>query len=231
MLSKIKDKEIAISLRRQGFSYSEILEKISVAKSTLSEWLKSIGLSKEQKQKLTEKKRLAALRGSQKRKADRILLTKNIHKEAEKEIGYISKRELWLIGVALYWAEGSKEKEEHIGSGIGFSNSDSRMISLFVKWLKECCLIKNNEFCFEIYIHENNMHRLEQVKNYWSKATGFSIKNFKRIYFKKNKIKTNRKNTGDLYYGLLRVKVNASSSLNRRIAGWVKAICKNCGVV
>lgn len=231
MLTKTKEKEIAVSLRQQGFSYSEILEKISVAKSTLSGWLKSVGLSKEQKQKLTEKKHLAALRGSQKRKANRILLTENIYREAEKEIKHISKRELWLIGVALYWAEGSKEKEDHIGSGIGFSNSDSRMISIFVKWLIECCEIEKSRFSFEIYIHENNKHRLKQVRSYWSSATGFPIENFERTYFKKNKIKTNRKNIGNLYYGLLRVKVNASSSLNRRIAGWIKAVCKNCGVV
>lgn len=49
-------KEKAINLRKRGFSYSEILEQIPVAKSTLSSWLHSIGLSKKQKQRLTEKK-------------------------------------------------------------------------------------------------------------------------------------------------------------------------------
>jgi len=36
MLSKIEEKEKAINLRRRGFSYSEILKEIFVAKSTLS---------------------------------------------------------------------------------------------------------------------------------------------------------------------------------------------------
>ena len=44
-----------------------------------------------------------------------------------------------------------------------------------------------------------------------------------RIHYKKNKIKTNRKNIAGLYYGLLRVKVSASSTLVRQIAGWTKA--------
>jgi intein-encoded DNA endonuclease-like protein len=36
MLAKFKEKEVAIELRKQGYSYSEILKKIPVAKSTLS---------------------------------------------------------------------------------------------------------------------------------------------------------------------------------------------------
>ena len=50
---------------------------------------------------------------------------------------------------------------------------------------------------------------------------------FNKVYFKTNKIKTNRKNIGWLYYGLLRVKVSASSSLLRQVAGWTEAIVKN----
>ena len=57
---KALEKSQAIAYRKQGFSYSEILSKVPVAKSTLSEWLKSVGLSKAQKHKLTEKKRLSA---------------------------------------------------------------------------------------------------------------------------------------------------------------------------
>ena len=60
-----KYKVIALNLRKQGFSYSEILERIPVAKSTLSLWLREVGLSKRQKQHLTQKKLDAAWRGGQ----------------------------------------------------------------------------------------------------------------------------------------------------------------------
>ena len=56
MIIKNELKSKAIELRKQGFSYSEILKQIPVAKSTLSVWLKNVGLSKKQKQKLTKKK-------------------------------------------------------------------------------------------------------------------------------------------------------------------------------
>jgi len=57
-------KELAISLRQGGRSYSEILQKVSVAKSTLSLWLREVGLSKKQHQRLTQKRLKAAQRGA-----------------------------------------------------------------------------------------------------------------------------------------------------------------------
>src|SRR3989338_3599097 len=137
MQEKIAEKQKAIELRKQGFSYREILEKIPVAKSSLSLWLKSVKLAESQTQRLTEKKIASALRGAMKRKEDRIVLTKQIKDKARVEVGKLSNRGLWLIGIALYWAEGSKEKEYNRGSRIIFSNSDPYMIKLFLKWLIE----------------------------------------------------------------------------------------------
>src|SRR3989344_520494 len=97
-------KEKAISLRREGRSYSEILKVVPVAKSTLSLWLRDVGLSKRQKQQLTAKKIAAAKRGGAMRKKMRETETKKIHDIAEEEVGNITKRDLWLIGTALYWA-------------------------------------------------------------------------------------------------------------------------------
>ena len=60
-IRKIKEKEKAIILRKRGMTYSEILDVVSVAKSTLALWLQSVNLSKKQKQRITEK-RLASSR-------------------------------------------------------------------------------------------------------------------------------------------------------------------------
>jgi len=135
MKSKTEEKNKAIKLREQGLSYKEILEKIPVAKSSLSLWLKSVNLTTSQKQRLTDKKLASARRGAQKMKSIRIALTKKIKSKSRKEIGRLTKRELWLIGIALYWAEGSKEKNYRSGSRTEFSNSDPYMIRIFLKWL------------------------------------------------------------------------------------------------
>ena len=230
----VRKKELnieAVNLRRSGKTYSEILKVIPVAKSTLSEWLRDVGIAKHQKQAFTEKRRLASLSGGLARRRQRIETFDRITGLAEKDIGKITKRELWLIGIALYWAEGSKEKEYAPGSGIIFSNSDSQMVALFLKWLFEIIGISKNEIHCELYIHDNHKDNVPKFQKFWSDKTGLPLEYFKWVYFKKNKINTPRKNKGDLYFGLLRVKVCASSSLNRKVTGWVRGINKYWGIV
>lgn len=217
-------KEKAIRLRKEGKTYSEILKQIPVAKSTLSEWFRDVRLSVSQTQKLTEKKLLASRRGGEAKRAQRIERVNQIQKEAMNDIKNISKRELWLIGVALYWAEGSKEKEYHPGSRISFNNSDPKMIKLFLKWLREICNLSDDKIEIEIYIHESSKNNILAVKEYWSDVTSFSIEKMQKVYYKKNNIKTNRRNIGDLYYGGIRVTVKSSSTLVRQLSGWVEAI-------
>ncbi|OGZ64603.1 MAG: hypothetical protein A3A98_03555 [Candidatus Staskawiczbacteria bacterium RIFCSPLOWO2_01_FULL_40_39] len=227
MIAKQEEKIKAIGLRKNGLSYREILQQIPVAKSSLSLWLKSVNLTTSQKQRLTDKKLASALRGAMKRKDARIALTKEIKDKARNEIGKLSERELWLIGISLYWAEGSKEKEYRPGSRVVFSNSDPHMIKVFLRWLLEVIKISEQKIYFAIYIHESHKNRLEEVKNYWQTKTGFPIESFKWIYFKKNKINTKRRNIGNTYFGLLRVMIVESSTLNRKIQGWTEGIYGN----
>ncbi len=231
MIKKEKEKIRAIDLRRTGLSYSEILRHVPVAKSTLGLWLQSVDLSKKQKQRLTEKKLASAKRGGLAKRSQRLVRVEKIISESEKDIKVLSKRELWLIGVCLYWAEGSKEKEGRPGSGVQFMNHDPLMVKLFLQWLINICKIEKERIGFDIYIHEYRKPNIKNVIKFWSSNTGFPIASFGHIYYKKNKLNPNRKNIGDKYFGGVKVRVTASSELNRKIRGWVSGICKNCRVV
>lgn len=226
MIQKLKEKEKAIKLRKRGFSYSEILKEIPVAKSTLSLWLRSVGLAKKQKQRLTEKKILGQQRGARAKREQRIQLAEEIKKRARREIGRLSDRELWLIGITLYWAEGSKQKENNPSQVVKFSNSDPRAIRIFIKWLRKICLISKKDINFRISLHENEADRLYDIRRYWANITKYSIDFFQKIDWKRNKINTKRKNIGDRYFGLLNVYVRKSTNLNRKISGWIEGICK-----
>lgn len=91
---KSDEKEKAICLRKEGKTYSEILAEIPVAKSTLSEWFKSVHLATAQKQRLTKKRKEAALRGAQARRSARMSEVKLLEHDGLKEVGAISSREL-----------------------------------------------------------------------------------------------------------------------------------------
>ena len=53
---KIKEKNQALKLRKQGLSYNEIREKIPVSKDTLSRWCRDIVLSPGHMEKLLQKR-------------------------------------------------------------------------------------------------------------------------------------------------------------------------------
>lgn len=189
-------KKKAIELRKQGRTYSEILHEVHVAKSTISLWLKEVGLSVPQVQRITEKRIQAQRRGADTQRKKRIRRQFDLIENARVEIKSMTKRELWLIGIALYWAEGAKEKEERPGNRTSFSNSDPRMIALFLRWLKECVKIENKDIYFDLYIHESHRGKVSEVLKKWSEILRLPLSFFEHVYFKRNKINTLRKNTG-----------------------------------
>lgn len=210
-------------------TYSEILRKVPVAKSSLSLWLRSVVLAKGQRHQLTAKKRLAQMKGAAARHQQRIKLIQTIGKEAKQDMRRLDDSHLWLAGIMLYWAEGSKEKEYNIGQPTTFNNSDPKMIKLFIKWLTDVVKVPKKNIGFSIYIHETT--NSEKALYFWSKNLSCDKKNIK-VYFKRHKLhKIYRKNIGANYNGLLRVMVRKSVNLNRKIAAWVAHICKYWGVV
>ena len=129
------------------------------------------------------------------------------------------------MGVILYWAEGSKEKEGKPGSAFAFSNMDAKMIQVILVWLFRVCKINKNMLIFNIFLHQSHRDRVEEVRRYWASVTGFSIDHFNTVYWKKNKIlSTNRKNVQENYHGVLKIKLKESSSLVRQITGWTEGI-------
>lgn len=220
-------KEKAIAFRKTGLSYREIMEKIPVAKSTLSSWLHSVGLAKYQKQRLTEKKLASARHGGEAKRQIRIIKTKMIMDLAKAEIKDLTDREFWLAGIMLYWAEGSKEKLYRTGSRVQLTNMDPHMIRFFLRWLKDVCKIEKENVNFEIYIHKTHRHRVGEIIKFWSENVEIPADFFSRIYFKRADRKTNRKNVGNAYHGVLSVRVKSSTDLNRKIAGWTQGVVES----
>lgn len=223
---KCEKKNRAVILRKEGFSYSEIKERIKVSRSSLSLWLRNIPLSIEDKERLFKKQLAQHKQAWYLIRQRRIEKTNQIKERAIKEIDKISDRELWLIGIALYWAEGTKEKEYTVSEQTAFSNSDPEMVKVFLLWVRKCLALSCNDIVFSLYIHENAKSRLEVVKDFWARIANIETDNIS-VYFKKHTVNPYRKNQGDRYMGVLRIRLRRSSELNRRIAGWIQGICQD----
>jgi len=241
-------KGIAIELRQKGQSYSEIENSLHLPKSTLSFWLKNVKLTPEQTEKLNSR-RLEGLIGRSRVKTSKVI--ERLQNISAEDIQKISKRELWLMGIMLYWRErflnksnhglGDNENENDLQSnndlqkGVRFMSSDPQLINFFLKWLKDVGQISNDEILFDIFAPAQKRNSTIELVTYWSQATGFPRESFSRFYFHKayrpKRLKSNevrRTINKKAEFGLLRTRVRASSMLARQISGWVKGITKYC---
>ncbi|MFC1710458.1 hypothetical protein ACFL0F_02260 [Patescibacteria group bacterium] len=221
----------AIMLREEGLSYSEIRNKVPVSKSSLSLWLRDVQLTSTQKGRLKDKIRAVQPYGAKAQKRIRIERSKKIIEKAKQDIGKINKKQLFHLGIVLYWAEGSKQRENNPSQRVAFANSDPRMISLFLKWLRDCLDVAVGDISLDLYLHSNNLSRETEIIKYWANKTKLPKNKFSRIYYKRDTKNKYRKNRGKDYYGLLRVSVRKSTDLNREIEGWTLGICERYGVM
>lgn len=219
----------AIALRQEGLSYSEILKQIPVAQSSISLWCRDVKLTKGQISRLKKIRQDGVERGSAIRHELASRIKQDIISRSTKEVKKITDRELWLIGVALYWAEGSKQHSTSVSSGVKFTNSDPMMIKVFDLWLTKIMKIDPTNINYEIYLHESMSTQKPRVIKYWSKILEKPTTKFDRIYLKKNIITKSYPKSD--YKGVVRIVVKKSTNLNRQISGWQQGIVHSCGIV
>lgn len=204
-------KNLARSLRNGGYSYTEIQKFVSVPKATLSYWFRDIKLSGPQLERLREKRSEASKRGTEERSKRVARQIEEIETKSANDIGKVTKRELWLMGVVLYWRNHNKSD---VRKGVQFTSSDPHLIKLFLKWLKEIGQLEDSEIAFDIFMRGKNA---APVADYWSKYTGFPKEGFHVYKYKKGaSLRSDN--------GLLRIRVRASSMLARQMAGWAKGL-------
>lgn len=154
-------------------------------------------------------------------RAGRIRRTENLQDAAAAEMGSISDRELFLIGVTLYWAEGSKAKPWAPSTQMSFINSDPRVITIFVRFL-ELVGVARDRLVYTVAIHESA--DVAAATAYWARVLDVDADSFRRPNIKRHNPKTKRRNTDLSYVGCLTIRVRRSVDLNRRIEGWWNGI-------
>ncbi len=160
---RLHDKQLAITLRKQGKTYNEIsLELGKISKSTLSRWLGDLVLSKEEQEKLHNKmsSRFTAglIKASQTNRNKKIKKIQNIQQKAIDSFAKHKNDPFFISGLMLYWAEGSKIFER-----AQFSNSDYRLIVIMNKWFRKFLDIK--KISYRLYIHK--VYEYEEHEKFW----------------------------------------------------------------
>jgi len=184
-----KDKEKAINLRIQGLSYGQIQAILAIPKSTLSCWLKDIELSETAKHKILARVHNTSVAALIRRNKLQTTLAQDrsnlIRVLAKKEFRVLlknkTKRNLFLTGVSLYWAEGYKQGAYGgKNKNIDFTNSDPKMVKLMLNFFTEICSVDKSKIKIQLMAHKNLNHN--QAINFWSKLLKLPKNNFNKVY-------------------------------------------------
>lgn len=222
-MAKIAEMEKVQDLRQRGFSLQKIANLTKNSKSTISYWCKNIFLSHRQLKKLQNKRKTAGSKAlfdySERKRNERFLQTEIASKKGKDDVDKINRRDLFIIGLALYWGEGYKKGNDELG----FTNSDPFIIKFIMKWFREIYFINDKDFILRVSINSAHRKRVTDIISFWSKIARINKSQFTKSSFiftsSKKTYKNNKK-----YFGTLRIKVRRGTELRRRIIGSLKAL-------
>lgn len=221
MKKLVQEKEKAILLRKRGYSYSEILSRIPVAKSSLSLWLKDLPLTSQEKSVLKHRKDANISRGRIKSAAvlRQHRLDREQHWYEEARIAYEKHRNepLFHTGIALYWAEGAKRATQW-----GFSNSDYTMIVAMLCWLERYADTQPSFVRFRLYLHKPYAH--ENCESWWARNLNVSQQNFLKTVYKATGKGVKKR---PAYKGCIKIEVPRSKHLLCKMRFWQRMIVED----
>lgn len=184
-MTRIKERQKVISLRLQGKTYSEIRRETGISKSTLSDWLGKFPLTKEQ---------LFLLQGNRKKNKElsieKTINTKRVKREIrlcslykEERLHWIqlSKRELELAGIFLYWGEGKK----HIKGPLSVCNTDPKIVKFALYWFKSILGIPEDKIRVSLHLYSDMS--ISKEMQFWSQELKLPLTQFTKPYIKESK--------------------------------------------
>ncbi|MCC5480038.1 hypothetical protein [Streptomyces barringtoniae] len=204
----------ARELRLRGWTYDQIEAELGCSRSSVSLWVRD--LPRLERKRTPEEAAAIGRKGWEERLRLRDEERQGTKERAKLAIGDLSTRELFLLGVGLYWAEGGKDKPYARRETVAFVNSDPGMIEVFLAWL-DLLGVERHRLRFTVMIHETA--DVEAAERYWAQLVDADRSSFNKTTIKKHNPKTVRKNTGDTYRGCLVIKVLKGADLYRRIEG------------
>lgn len=209
----------ARQLRREGKSIKWIAGHLGVSSASVSLWCRDIILTSKQIENIKVAQIASGyagrMKGATMHKQRRLDTIRHYQISGHKDIGRLSKRDLFLLGLGIYAGEGYK-----YGNRAGIANSDPAIICIMMRWFREICDVREHEFSCEVGINQSHKDRVRSVVRYWSELTHVPTINFMKTSLKKvtnKKVYENKEN----YFGVLAIRIRKSANLEYKILGWL----------
>ena len=209
-------------LRALGLTYTQIIERTGVSKGSLNLWLG--GQPGPQRRRYDAREHIRRIQplavAAHSARAHQRRLT--AQSDGADAVGAATERDLFIAGLALYWAEGSKDKPWRRSGRVVLINGDPGVLSVFLAWL-DLLGVAESDRTYRLNIHESADADAQQ--RWWADELGIPLASFGRPTLKRHKPVTVRRNVGDGYHGCLVVTVARSRQLYDAIeGGWRRIV-------
>lgn len=214
---KTTEKELAISLRREGFSMNEIALRLDVSKSSVSLWTRDVELPSNCKGRLGKKRTVQEYANNGKGAARVAREKRQTYQDSGAE-RFIAGDKLFMMGCMLYWCEGQKSK-----NAICFSNADPDVISVFIRFLRDSMAVAEEKIKLRIHAYLNNGILQSEIEEFWLKTAGLSrVALHKGTYDVYSRSSARKKR--NLLYGTAHITVCSTVKLHE-IYGGIATMC------
>jgi transcriptional regulator with XRE-family HTH domain len=195
-------REQARALRRnEGLSVKAIAQRVGVSPSSVSRWVKDVQLSEEQRAILLARAYNGGIKGSS--------INAALCREARilaQEDGRALARQgepLHVAGCMLYWAEGSKSRNQ-----IQFTNSDPEMARFFATFLRTYFNLRDEDIRVTCNLFADHLAKQQEIEQFWLDMLGLPRASLRKsvvnVYSKYSK----KKRLNRLPFGTCRIAVS-----------------------
>lgn len=215
-MAKIELKNKALELRKLGKSYSQIKQELKVSKGSLSLWLRQYPLGKEQMQKLRDFSEIRIEKYRQTMQAKREKRFDDYYRQEKIKYLPLSKKELFIAGLFLYWGEGTKD----LKYPVALYNTNPQVIKFGLVWYRNSLNLPSSKIKIQLHLY-SDMNIKDEMR-YWSRELKIPLSQFANPYIKKSK-KADINRKGSFGHGTCGLLVN-DVRLKERVMATLKAI-------
>jgi transposase-like protein len=167
---KVEERAAARRLRSEdGMPIRSIATRLGVSPSSVHAWTRDIELSPEQRDAIrssdSARRARAAGNRTMRSRARRVRMAAQEHGRRLAR----QQQPLHLTGCMLYWAEGSKRRND-----VEFTNSDPDMMRIFVEFLRRCYGVAPDGVRLTLNVHLDNGLGLAEIEEWWLARLGLS---------------------------------------------------------
>jgi hypothetical protein len=213
-LTRWERAELGRRLRRDGWTYTEIMEVLPVVKGTLAGWCKEIRLGEEQVDSIRARRPPGVRTGipvdtQRKRRAE----IEAIRERARASFEELRSDPTWVAGATMYWAEGAKTSPQ-----LGMANTDPKALRLFIRWYR-AYFNKDAEFVLSMHLHHGNDEMA--ARQWWAQALDLPEARFTKTFIKPPGT-GHRKNRW--LHGVCRVQARRSADAYHATMAWIECL-------